>query len=183
MAVSLAPALCAISELVRHALWSGGAPLHGDPHGGVERSYITELELQETPRLRPSCTYQDVWRPPVPGDPGKDHQVHGPLGEGTTCGPGGGRRGGRGCPLGQGRLQQRGGGRRRGVKLLQDCVLSGKLRQAVPRATDREGVGCLLPDDQCTKTGRPVAEVLQEKHPEMRAPPRGKYYVCSLRGV
>ena len=32
-------------------------------------------------------------------------------------------------------------------------VLSGKLRQAVRRATNREGGGCILPDDQCTKTG------------------------------
>ena len=54
-----------------------------------------------------------------------------------------------------------------------NMVLFGKLRQAVRRATDREGGGCLLPDGQCTKTGRPVAEVLQEKHPEMRAPPGG----------
>ena len=30
---------------------------------------------------------------------------------------------------------------------------------------------CLLPDDQCTKIGRLVAEVLREKHPDMQAPP------------
>ena len=54
---------------------------------------------------------------------------------------------------------------------LHKTVLSGKLRQAVRRATDREGGGCLLPEDQCTKTGRPVAEVLREKHPDMRVPP------------
>ena len=41
-----------------------------------------------------------------------------------------------------------------------ETVLLGKLCQAVRQATDREGRGCLLPDDQCTKTGRPVAEVL-----------------------
>ena len=34
-----------------------------------------------------------------------------------------------------------------------DTVFSSKLRQAVHWATDREGVGCLLPYDQCTKTG------------------------------
>ena len=42
-----------------------------------------------------------------------------------------------------------------------DRVLSGKLRQAVRQTTNREGGGCLLPDDQCMKTGRPVVEVLQ----------------------
>ena len=52
-----------------------------------------------------------------------------------------------------------------------DTVLSGKLRQAVRRETDREGVGCILLDDQCTKTRRPVAEVLREKHPYRRVPP------------
>ena len=52
-----------------------------------------------------------------------------------------------------------------------DTVFSGKLQQAVRRATDREGGGCLLSYDQCTKTGQPVAEVLQEKHPYMRVPP------------
>ena len=62
-------------------------------------------------------------------------------------------------------------------------VLSGKLRQAVRQSTDTEGGGCLLPDDQCTKTGRPVAEVLQEKHPGHACPPCGKPHVCILRGV
>ena len=50
-------------------------------------------------------------------------------------------------------------------------MLSGKLRKSVLWATGREGGGCLIPDDQCTKTGRPVAEVLWEKHPYMRVPP------------
>ena len=52
-----------------------------------------------------------------------------------------------------------------------ETVLSGKLRQAVRRATNQEGVGCLLPGDKCTKTGRLVADVLREKHPDMRVPP------------
>ena len=52
-----------------------------------------------------------------------------------------------------------------------ETVLLGKLCQAVCRATDREGGGCLLPDDQCTKIGRLVAEVIQEKHPDMQVPP------------
>ena len=52
-----------------------------------------------------------------------------------------------------------------------ETVLSGKLRQAVRQATDREGGGCLLPGDKCTKTERPVADVLREKHPDMRFPP------------
>ena len=41
-----------------------------------------------------------------------------------------------------------------------DKVFSGKLRQAVRHATNREGEGCILPDNQCTKTGQPVAEHL-----------------------
>ena len=54
------------------------------------------------------------------------------------------------------------------------AVLSGKLQQAVRRATEREGGGCLLPGDKCTKNGRPVADVLWEKHPDMRVPPMEK---------
>ena len=52
-----------------------------------------------------------------------------------------------------------------------DTVLSGKLRQAVCWETNREGGGCLLPGDTCMKTGRPVADVLREKHPDMCVPP------------
>ena len=34
-------------------------------------------------------------------------------------------------------------------------------------ATEREGGGYFLPNLLCTKTGRPVAEVIREKHPDM----------------
>ena len=56
------------------------------------------------------------------------------------------------------------------AKRYHDTVLSSKLWQAVRRATKREGGGCLLLDDQCTKTGQTVADVLREKHPDMRVP-------------
>eukprot|EP00978_Attheya_sp_CCMP212_P024835 scaffold78676_cov64-Attheya_sp.AAC.3 len=49
-------------------------------------------------------------------------------------------------------------------------VLSGRLRSAVRGVTSREGGGVLQPDASCTKTGRPVVEVLREKHPDLREP-------------
>ena len=52
-----------------------------------------------------------------------------------------------------------------------ETLLSGKLRQAVHQATDREGGGCLMPGYKFTKTGRPVADVLREKHSDMRVSP------------
>ena len=55
-----------------------------------------------------------------------------------------------------------------------DTVLSGKLSQAVRQATDREGGGGLLLYYQCMKTGRPVTEVLREKHPDTQVPPMEK---------
>ena len=64
-----------------------------------------------------------------------------------------------------------------------DTVLSGKLRQAVRWETDRKGGGCLLPDDQCTKTGRPVVEVLREKHLYMFFPPWRTPRAYPLRSV
>ena len=42
-----------------------------------------------------------------------------------------------------------------------DTVLSCKIRQTIRCATYREVVGCLLPYDQYTKTGRPFTEVLR----------------------
>ena len=51
-----------------------------------------------------------------------------------------------------------------------DIVLYGKLWGPIRRATDREGGGCLLPVDQCTKTWQPVAEDLRENPPDMHVP-------------
>ena len=51
-------------------------------------------------------------------------------------------------------------------------VLAGKLWQTILRATDKEwGVGCILPDDLCTKTGQPVVELLWENRPNSHVPP------------
>ena len=44
-------------------------------------------------------------------------------------------------------------------------VLNGKLCSAVRQLTDRDGGGIFSPDDPCTKIGRPVLQILQEKHP------------------
>ena len=41
-------------------------------------------------------------------------------------------------------------------------VLSGKLRTAVCIVTDRGGGGVFRPDDPCSKTGRPVLDVIRE---------------------
>jgi hypothetical protein len=49
-------------------------------------------------------------------------------------------------------------------------VLDRKLRAAVRFATNRSGSGVLLPQDSCTKTGRPVMEVLRLQHPDTRIP-------------
>ena len=49
-------------------------------------------------------------------------------------------------------------------------LLSGKLRQAVRWANNREGGGLIL-GDVCTKTGLPVADVLRDKHPDIHVPP------------
>ena len=57
------------------------------------------------------------------------------------------------------------------VRSYHDTVLSDKLQKVVRWAINMEGGGCILPDDKCTKPRRPVAEVLQEKHPGIRVPP------------
>ncbi len=49
-------------------------------------------------------------------------------------------------------------------------VLDGKLHAAVRFATNRGGGGVLLPQDSCTKTGRPVMEGLRSQHPDTRIP-------------
>jgi hypothetical protein len=49
-------------------------------------------------------------------------------------------------------------------------VLDGKLCAAIRFATDRNGGEVLLPQDVCTKTRRPVMEVLLLQHPDTRIP-------------
>jgi len=56
------------------------------------------------------------------------------------------------------------------ARAFDSMVKSGRLRKAVRSITSRDGGGVLQPDDNCTKTGRPVIEVLREKHPAMRDP-------------
>jgi hypothetical protein len=49
-------------------------------------------------------------------------------------------------------------------------VLSGRLRKAVRTLTNRSGGGVRQPDNLCSEAGRPVWQVLQEKHPALRDP-------------
>ena len=49
-------------------------------------------------------------------------------------------------------------------------VVSGKVRDAVRMATSRDGGGLLHPDSTDAKSGKPVVDVLQDKHPEMWIP-------------
>ena len=50
-------------------------------------------------------------------------------------------------------------------------VLSGRLKLACQNLTSRNGGGVLRPDDKCTKTGRPVIDVLLSKNLDPREPP------------
>ena len=52
----------------------------------------------------------------------------------------------------------------------ESMVLSGKIRAAVRMVTDRDPGGPFKPDDKCTKSGRPVIDVLREKHPKAVIP-------------
>lgn len=45
---------------------------------------------------------------------------------------------------------------------------NGRLRRAMRNLCRQEGRGVLDPDEACTKTGRPVVDVLREKHPALR---------------
>ena len=49
-------------------------------------------------------------------------------------------------------------------------LLSGRLRTAVRTLTSQSGGGVRQPDDLCSKAGRLVWQVLQEKHPALRDP-------------
>ncbi|KAL7540686.1 hypothetical protein ACHAWF_006753 [Thalassiosira exigua] len=51
-------------------------------------------------------------------------------------------------------------------------IREGRLRSAVRMLTERDGGSLYMPDDLCTKTKKPVIEVLEEKHPEGVIPRR-----------
>jgi hypothetical protein len=51
-------------------------------------------------------------------------------------------------------------------------VVNGKIKEAVRFARSKGKGGPLRPDDKCTKTGLPVIEVMQSKHPDIRVPTR-----------
>ena len=78
------------------------------------------------------------------------------------------------------RIEREGGDPReaQGKKPLLGRLLEPEGGPAVRRTTNREGGECLLPEDQCTKTGRPVAEVLWENHPDMRVPACAAFEEC-----
>ena len=48
--------------------------------------------------------------------------------------------------------------------------IKGKLRAAVRWATNQSGGGMLAPSDIDAKTGKPVIDVLRDKHPDCRTP-------------
>ena len=171
MTASLAPARCSVSELVRHALWSGRAPIHSNLGSVMVGVSQKELELQKRPlifahvvftKMLSVCRARDIrsWITRRM-DLWEKGQHAGLVGDAESKGA-----------AHEGRAAS--GGKEEDKAIgwsYHDTVFSGKLQQAVYRATDREGRGCILLDDQCTKTGRPVAEVLREKHPSMHAPP------------
>ena len=110
-----------------------------------------DLELQYIHCLFPRRSYKDIGRPQGKGDFGADIQADGPLGEGFSglvwyAKAEGSTRKGRAA---SGGVEEENAV----AKSYHDRVLSGKLRQAFCQTTTREGGGCLLPDDQCTKTG------------------------------
>ena len=49
-------------------------------------------------------------------------------------------------------------------------VIEGKLRAGVRWLTSRDGGGVLNPEDADTKSGRPVIDVLREKHSDLMIP-------------
>ena len=66
------------------------------------------------------------------------------------------------------------------VWLFHKNLLSGNLRQAIQRLADQGDRGCLLLEDACTKTGMPVADVLQEKHQDIRSTHMGNTQCSSF---
>ena len=57
----------------------------------------------------------------------------------------------------------------------QGKIHDGKLRAAVRMVTDRNGGKFYLPHEEDSKTGRPVIDVLRDKHPPTAVPPEDDF--------
>ena len=68
-----------------------------------------------------------------------------------------------------------------GAGTTHSTFLAGKLRQEVCHATDSEGGGVLSQLFVLTKTGRPAADVLREKHPDMYVPLVGNFMCAPFK--
>ena len=76
--------------------------------------------------------------------------------------------------MGAGAVGERGADEEKAARAFNSNVLDGRVRSAVRNLTARTGGGGVLdPDSACTKTGRPVIDVLRSKHPEMQVPDLG----------
>ena len=62
-----------------------------------------------------------------------------------------------------------------------NTVISGNICQAVCQVTDREGRGCLLPDDQCTNNRQLVADIFWDKHLNMHVPPVENFMCAAFK--
>lgn len=49
-------------------------------------------------------------------------------------------------------------------------MIDGRLRAATRGLTSGDGGGVVGPEDACTKTGQPMYDVLQSKHPNLMVP-------------
>ena len=56
------------------------------------------------------------------------------------------------------------------ARVFNSLLLSGRVREAVRYSTNRDQTGILDPEDIDEKTGKPVIQVLKEKHPDIHTP-------------
>ena len=66
------------------------------------------------------------------------------------------------------------------TRIFHSMVMSVNMHQVIRWATNREVGGFILLGDVCMKTRQQVADVLRDKHPDIRLPPMEKLHVRGL---